>query len=296
MVRFLLKQDVEIFSMGVRSYAEDEKPHGILRHCQVDITNAAHIEAVLRSIQPDAIFHLAGVVRSPDPQEFYRVNTQYAAALFTALEQSNLCIPTLVVGTAAEVGTPTPEQLPICEDMPPKPLEHYGISKLAQTHIALAAWQRRQQPVVVARPSNIIGVGMPNHFVVQNFVRQIAAILRGVQEPVVRTGNLESARDFIPVEIVVEAFWQLLHLPSAFGEVVNVCSGSATPIAEVLSTLIMLAGQPIRHELDPALYRSVDVPVHYGSVAKFERLVGWKPSFSLHSVLQHLLTTSMKAL
>ena len=39
----------------------------------------------------------------------------------------------ILTGTSAEYGLVAKEQLPITEDTPAKPYDHYGISKLAQT-------------------------------------------------------------------------------------------------------------------------------------------------------------------
>ncbi len=287
MLRFLEAQGIAVHTIGSKAL---ESEH----HHVVEITNAAEIGAVLQSVRPDCIFHLAGVVRHPDPQVFYRVNTQYAVALLTALETNKLQIPTLLVGTAAEYGQPTPAQLPIREDMPPNPLEHYGISKLAQTLAALAAHKRSGLPIVVARPSNIIGAGMPQHFVVQSFASQIAAMQRGEIVSVLKTGNLASSRDFIDVSDMARIYWDLLQTPKAFGEVVNVCAGVATPIAAIVGTLTKLSGLDITVETDPALMRPVDVPVHYGSVEKLLLLLGYAPQTDLEASLEAILKASNK--
>jgi GDP-4-dehydro-6-deoxy-D-mannose reductase len=285
MARLLEQEGMTVHSIGA-------KPLPRQHHHQLDITSIEDIASVLREVQPAFVFHLAGVVRSAAVQDFYCVNTQFAVALLAALEQEGFKIPTLLVGTAAEVGQPRPEQLPIREDMPAAPLEHYGISKLAQTHVALAAWKRAGIPVVVARPSNIIGAGMPKHFVVQSFASQIASMMRGELPLVLKTGNLNSERDFISIDEVVKAYWQLVNTPAAHGEVVNVCAGVATPIKAIVSKLAHLSGLRIVVETDPALMRPVDVPVHYGSTEKFQHLLGYAPQTNLDEVLGEVLRAS----
>lgn len=286
---FLVERGIEVHSMGQRSPSTDA-----LRryHHLIDITSASEIMHVLHNFQPDYIVHLAGVVRHNDPQVFYRVNTGYAVALLTALEKFDRHIPTLFVGTAAEYGQPEPEELPINEDKSCKPLDHYGISKYAQTLEVLASYQRSGIPVVIVRPSNIIGAGMPAHFVVQSFATQIAKIRRGEQEPVLKTGNLQSSRDFISIEEVCKVYWDVLQKPAALGEIFNVCSGIATAISDIVTALTELSGLDIRVETDPALYRPVDVPVHYGSTEKLHNLLGYTPSCSLEKTLEHILKSS----
>lgn len=285
MAQLLEKEGLIVHSLGA-------KPLLRQHHHTLDITSVEEIAVALRTIKPVFVFHLAGVVRSAAVQDFYTVNTQFAVALLTALEQESLKPATLLVGTAAEVGQPRPEQLPIREDMPAIPLEHYGISKLAQTYAALAVWKRAGIPVVVARPSNIIGAGMPQHFVVQSFASQIAGMIRGELPPVLKTGNLNSERDFISVDEVVNAYWRLVNTTAAHGEIVNVCAGVPTPVKTIVSKLAHLSGLRIMVETDPALMRPVDVPVHYGSTEKFQRLLGYVPQTNLDAVLADVLKAS----
>lgn len=286
---FLVGRGIEVHSMGQRVPQTDA-----LRryHHLIDITSTSEINHVLKNFQPDYLIHLAGVVRHTDPQVFYRVNTQYAVAILTALERHEPHIPSLFVGTAAEYGQPRPEDLPLKEDVICKPLDHYGISKYAQTLEVLAAHKRSGLPVVIARPSNIVGAGMPAHFVVQSFASQIAKIRRGEQPPILKTGNLQSSRDFISIAEVCKIYWDLIQTPAAYGEVVNVCSGIATPISNLVTRLIELSGLEISVETDPALYRAVDVPIHYGSTEKLRRILGYTPSLLLQETLTEILETS----
>ena len=159
------------------------------------------------------------------------------------------------------------------EVFPARPVGHYGISKLAQTYVGLAA-ARTGRPVIVARSSSIIGPGMPEHIAIQSFARQIAAIAAGRQPPIIETGNLDSIRDFIDVADVARLYVRLMQTPRARGEIVHVCTGEGTSVRDILERMIKRSGLTIELRLDPARLRALDVPVYIGSTAKLRELLG----------------------
>ncbi len=279
----LEKEGVEIYTLSSQSFAKSP------RHHVVDFNNLSAMTSVLISIQPDFVFHLAGISHAFDPALFYQVNTQYAVRLLYLLEHASLGDrPVLLVGTSAEYGLISEEQLPIREDLPPQPYNHYGISKLAQTLEGLSA-AKKGRPVVVVRPFNVIGPGMPEHLVLQSFARQIAQITKGLMPPVIEVGNLESTRDFIDVHDAVDIYWRLIQTPSAWGEVINVCSGRETSIGYLLSRLVEIAGVTLDIRTNPSRFKQIDVKSHYGSVEKLRRLLGTLPVTSLDDSLESVM-------
>ena len=258
------------------------------RHRVRDITNIRELIAVLETVRPDYIFHLAGVLNDPDPVLFYRVNTQFAVALLQALRETGLVTcPVLLAGTAAEYGMVLPQDLPVREDLSPHPYNHYGISKLAQSLVGLSA-SREGIPIVIVRPFNIIGPGMPEHISIGSFARQVAHILEAKLPPVLEVGNLTAVRDFVDVGDLVGIYWDLIRTPSAHGQIINICSGRGVVIGDIVSRLIKLSGMPIEVKVDEARFKPIDIPVHYGSTDKLERLLGRTPRTDLDSTLQSI--------
>jgi len=283
LVRYLDSRGISVATMGVSASAAPS------HHRLDDVTDTAAMARILAQVRPDQIYHLAGIVHSADPGLYYKVNTQFAVALICALGEEGLADrPLLLVGTAAEYGDAAGDRLPIAETCCPHPYNHYGISKLAQTFEGLAA-VRAGQKVVVARPFNIIGPGMPDHISVRSFAAQIAKIRSGAHPPVLKTGNLSPARDFIDVEIVVKAYAALLETPAAYGEIVNICSGVPTRMADIVATLVRLSGVEIEVKTDPLRYKPVDVALSYGDAGKLRRLTGIAADFDLETSLRSAL-------
>lgn len=279
---------MEIHTLGRRPAC------GGVHHPLPDPGDLGAIAAALSTARPDYIFHMAGVSHAADVATYYRVNTLYAANLVQAAESVGLGDrPILLVGTSAEYGS-TADQGPVDEEAPARPLSHYGVSKLAQTQMARTV-ARQGRPVIVSRPSNIIGPGMPEHIAVQNFARQIADIVNHGREPVVDVGNLDAIRDFIDVDDVVALYARLVREPAAGGEVINVCTGEGTQLGDVLSRLIRIAGVPIEIRQDPARRKPGDVRSHIGNPTKLRRLVGAVPLTPLEVTLARIYRSVVDA-
>jgi len=118
-----------------------------------DATDAASLAGAVRGC--DLVFHLAGVRRATDPEEFLRVN---AGSTRLALEACLAEAPRLgrfvLAGSLAAAG---PSRLPRREDEPLAPVEPYGASKAEAERIAFSFADRL--PVTVVRPPRIVGPG-----------------------------------------------------------------------------------------------------------------------------------------
>lgn len=289
LLRYLDTIGIEAHTLSTKSTINHHPHHQIS-----DLLDAEAIKRILKSIKPDYIFHLAGVMHTGNPSIFYKVNTQFAVTIFYAMEKADIVnSPILIVGTSAEYGVVLSHQLPISEELSPHPYNHYGISKLAQTLEGLA-YYRKGHPVVIVRPFNIIGPNMNKHLVVQNIVSQIAMIKKGIKEPVIEVGNLNSKRDFIDVRDVVEIYWKLINSPSAYGEIINICTGESVSIKQILTTLTSLTQVEAEIRVKPSLLKPIDIPDHYGNTAKLKRILGYVPSLDIKASLSLILQEEIK--
>ena len=240
-----------------------------------DVSNIKRITAALEKAQPDYVFHLAGTALGDSAEDFFRTNVLYAATLLRALREASLDDrPILFVGSGAEYGRIEDDNLPITERTRCRPYNYYGMSKLMQTLTGLSAAETENRRIVIARPFNIIGVGMPDHLALASFARQVADVKKGKRPPIVEAGNLTASRDFIDVEDVVHLYWLLIRKEGAYGEVFNICTGVPRPTGDLLNLLIKASGMSIRVELVQNLHKELDIPVHYGSNEKLHRLIG----------------------
>jgi GDP-4-dehydro-6-deoxy-D-mannose reductase len=162
------------------------------------------------------------------------------------------------------------------------------VSKVAQDFLGFQYHLAYGLPVVRVRPFNHTGPGQSPRFVVPAFASQIAHIEADLQEPVMKVGNLDAARDFTDVRDIVWAY-HLALTQGEPGEVYNLASGRPQSIQGLLEMLLSYSQATIRVERDPDRYRPVDVPVVYGSAEKFRRRTGWEPQIPFEQTLRDTL-------
>ena len=201
-------------------------------------------------------------------------------SLLEAVRQECPLVRVLLVGSAAEYGFVGKEGFPVTESTPCRPLGPYGMSKYAATLAGINWFRQFGMKVVIARPSNIIGAGLSPNLFAGALLARAKEALATQGDPVVKVGNLESQRDFIAVEDVVEAYMLMLE-GDYWGEVFNICSGRPLKISTLAEMLLAHSSRPIRLEVDLALVRGDEVNVVYGDGEKARRLLGFQPQISI---------------
>ena len=121
-------------------------------------------------------------------------------------------------------------------------------------------------------------------FVVSAFAKQIALIEKGLQEPVIKVGNLDSVRTFADIRDTVRAYWLLVNKCKP-GEVYNIGGSETMTIKEMLNKLLKLSDKAIEVQVDPDLLRPSDVTLQIPCSDKFIQETGWKPEVSFDKTL-----------
>jgi len=257
---------------------------------EVDITDADALGTAVAAARPDAVYHLAAASHVGSswsaPVEVLRTNAEGSLNVLLAAEAAG-ADRVLLVGSAEEYGIVAPDQLPIAETAPLRPVTPYGASKVAAEVVGLQAFLGRGQPVVLARPFNHLGPGQSDRLVASTLAHQVARNERDGTD-VVRAGDLTPRRDFTDVRDVVRAY-RLLVTDGTPGEVYNVCRGVDVPVSAVAEALIGRARRPMRVELDPSRLRPVELPVLRGDPGKLRAATGWVPEIPLEQTLSDLL-------
>lgn len=256
-----------------------------------DILDADALCATFAKYRPEVIYHLAGdsdVGGSWDhPTDTFRANAEGTLNVLAAARSADV-ERVLVIGSADVYGRVTPDELPITESHPLRPVSPYAASKVAADYLAVQAWLGHSQHVVRTRPFNHLGPGQTTRFVAPALaMRIVTAEDSGTAD--IPVGNLSSQRDFTDVRDVVRAYRLLIERGSP-GEVYNVCSGSAIAVADLAEQMIALAASPLRLVSDPELQRPVDIPVLCGDNSRIREATGWAPEIPLADTLVDLLS------
>jgi GDP-4-dehydro-6-deoxy-D-mannose reductase len=256
---------------------------------QLDLLDLEATRAAVRGAAPEVVFHLAAqasVGRSWDaPAETLTANLAITANL---LEAVRLEAPDarVVAISSGEIYGP-PEYLPVDESARLRPQNPYAVSKAACDLLAAQYADARGMHVIRLRPFNHAGPGQGDDYVIGTLTRQVAeAEAAGASECVVRTGNIDSARDFTDVRDVTRAYVDAAGLEPG---VWNVASGRSTSVRELIELVRAAATIPVRHERDPAKVRVRDVPEVRGSAAKLHSATGWTPEVPLSQTVADAL-------
>ncbi|WP_129672200.1 GDP-mannose 4,6-dehydratase [Candidatus Chloroploca sp. Khr17] len=257
-----------------------------------DIEDPFAIDRAIAKAAPARIFHLAAQsypsASWEAPIHTLRVNVEGTVNLLEAVRRHVPTARVHIAGTSAQYGTVAPEAIPIGETHPMRPGSPYGVSKVAAELTGLQYHDNFGLHVVVTRSFNHVGPRQGDRCSIQTFCRQMAAIELGLQEPILRVGNLEPRRDFTHTRDVARALWLLLEHGQP-GEVYNLCSGQATRIGDIVQMVVERGRVPVEVQVDPARLRPSDEPILRGDNGKLCAATGWQPTIGMVEIVEELL-------
>lgn len=258
----------------------------------LNLNDAQALSELVAAIRPDHVYHLAAQA-SPrrsfaEPWETLENNIHAQLNLILACLTLNPPPRLLIVSSAEIYGPVQADQLPVTETAPFCPTSPYGVSKVAQDMLGLQYFLSHRLPVIRARPFNHFGPGQSEGFVAPDFAMQIARIEAGLQEPVIRVGNLSARRDFTDVRDVVRAY-RLLMERGTPGEAYNIASGQARSIQTLLDGLLRHSTAAIEVKTDPERLLPIDAPVIQGDASRLRQATGWEPAIPFEDTLLDIL-------
>jgi GDP-4-dehydro-6-deoxy-D-mannose reductase len=215
-------------------------------------------------------------------------NPRMQINLFEAMLQLGIDCPIQVALSSEEYGMVHPDELPINEDNPLRPLSPYAVSKVTQDMMAYQYFMSHGLKTIRTRAFNHEGPRRGDVFVTSNFAKQIALIEAGKQEPVIHVGNLDAMRDWSDVRDVARAYWLAVNRCTP-GDVYVIASGRSHTVRQMLDMLLEQSTVKVEVCSDPARMRPSDVMVLQGDSSKFEAQTGWKAEIPLQQTLGDLL-------
>ncbi len=260
----------------------------------LDVTDRAGVWDIIARTSPTHVIHLAGMAALPaaaaNPDAAWNVHLGGTLNVARAIMG---CVPECLlihVGSGQVYGASASDGLPMDETTLLTPTDSYTVSKAA-ADLAVGAMAKSGLRCLRFRPFNHIGPGQSEDFAVASFAAQIARIRAGREEAVMKVGNLEARRDFLDVRDVVAAYALAVMrgetVPS--GTILNLASGVAWRIRDLLDMLLAIAETPIAVETDKSRLRPNDIPVFLGNAGRANELLGWQPRFSLEQTLRDTL-------
>jgi nucleoside-diphosphate-sugar epimerase len=114
--------------------------------------------------------------------------------------------------------------------------------------------------------------------------------MKGLQDPILKVGNLESVRVVIDVRDTVNAYYLAMMNSEVNGQVFNVCGDVPFKMRFFTEKLIEISGlEDVVQEVCPNLYRPIDIHYQHGDSENLVQLTGWQPEYTIEQTLGDLL-------
>jgi NAD dependent epimerase/dehydratase len=230
----------------------------------------------------EIVLHLGAQIAIPysyvNPRDFFEVNV---------LGTLNVAQAALKAGVHRVVHISTSEvygsarQIPITELHPLEPQSPYAASKLAADKL-MESWHRSfALPVTVIRPFNTYGPRQSARAIIPTIISQALA------GDMLRLGSLEPRRDLTYVEDTVAGIIAAALAPGAVGETIQLGTGHAISIGEIVETVGTMMGKRLETELDPTRVRpqNSEVALLISQPELARTLLSWAPSTGLQDGL-----------
>ena len=254
------------------------------------ISDAARITAALRENGADAVMHFAAWLSVGesvrDPAGYYDNNVTGALSVLRAMVDAG--VKNLVFSsTAAVFGNP--EETPITEDHPTRPINAYGETKLAIER-ALPHYDRAYGLRSMAlRYFNAAGAD-PDGELGEDHTPELHVIPRAIDAALGRdsfqvfgedydTPDGTCLRDYIHVTDLAAAHVLALEAlrGGAASKIYNLGNGHPTSVRTVLEAVERVSGRPVPFTIGPR--RPGDPAVLYASSARIKRELAWQPRY-----------------
>ena len=253
--------------------------------CSADLLDRASVAQL-----PDDLPYVLHLASETVPLQF----SSYAPLLDSIEMTLNLCrhlrsgrmlfvSSCLVYGASRE---------PMTEDSLVAPRGGYGMAKaLCEEIVARSARvhdEGKALKTMIARPFNHIGAAMRPDLVIPSIVRRVREAPRG---GMIAMAGLDSVRDFLDVEDIVEAYFALLEIPEPSELIFNVASGQPTSIGDVVRAVARVLDKAIGGVSFAASANSADDTIAVvGNADRLRDATGWAPRSSLDESLRKLVT------
>jgi GDP-mannose 4,6-dehydratase len=260
----------------------------------LDLKHYYSIDKLLKNEKFDGVFHLAAQSHPPtsfkDPILTYEENVTATMNLITALEGSKtrlmFCSTSEVYGdTCKDVGKLT-------VDTPIKPSNPYGASKAAMDLYIQERTSNGFLDGFVTRAFSHTGPRRGKIFSISSDAYQIACMELGLQEKILKIGNLQTERVVIDVRDCVNAYYLLMLNPKSNGNVYNVCGSEVHKMQYYTDLLInssMFEYGEVEQKIYEPYYRPIDIQVQIGDSTELVNLTGWEPKITIQQTMEDLL-------
>jgi nucleoside-diphosphate-sugar epimerase len=239
-----------------------------------DLTDGARLTAIVREVKPAIIYHLAVHGAYPNETDADRIILTDVFGTWNLLKACAEVDYKLLInaGSSSEYGI---KPNAMRETDPLEPRSYYAVAKCAQTLVCGYRAHAESRPINTLRLFSAYGpYEEPSRFLPTVIRRCLAGRDLDTVPP-------ETARDFIYIDDVIEAFLRVDELSLQYGEVFNIGSGVQSTVRDVVRTAIELTGAKIKVNWGAMPARAWDTETWLADYSKARRALKWTPTTGL---------------
>lgn len=272
--KYLIEQGFDVYGTVI-----DEPKQ--TNHIQCDITKKSEVDRVFSVVKPDYVIHLAAIsfVGESNASLIYDVNVIGSENILKSLVDNGVNPKKVIIASSATVyGNQGQEVLD--ESMCPKPVNHYGASKLAMEYMVANYFDTFD--IIITRPFNYIGVGQEKHFLIPKIVDHFKEAKKEIE-----LGNIDVSREFNDIHYIIDIYYQLILCESR-SVVVNLSSNKPIKLLDIIDMMNEIAGYKIEVKVNPAFIREHEINSLAGSTEQLNKCIDIKQTPSLRKTLESM--------
>jgi GDP-4-dehydro-6-deoxy-D-mannose reductase len=256
-----------------------------------DLKDRSSLIRVFANNHFDGVFHLAAQSHPPtsffDPIGTWETNVMGSMNLISMVEKTQcklmFCSTSEVYGNTGRDG----HLIRVGDSILPS--NPYGASKAAIDLYMQERMNNGRLDGFITRAFSHTGPRRGKTFSISCDAFQLAQIALSGDKHSIRVGNLDTVRVVIDVRDTVEAYYNLMIHGGSSGKVYNVCGNIPRKMAYFTQKLIQIANMPdVETNVDPKLYRPIDIAYQHGDSYEVTKLTGWKPAIDIDETLKDL--------
>lgn len=266
----------------------EELPPEIISKVEViagDIRDPYLCQKITKNI--DIIFHLAAAISIPfsyiAPVHYVETNINGTLNILESALKNNV---KKVVNTSTSEVYGTAIYTPIDEKHPLQAQSPYSASKIAADKIAESYFCSYRLPIATIRPFNTFGPRQSARAIIPTIIIQLLS-----NRTKINVGNVEPIRDFTYVKDTVSGFIKIAESSASIGEVINIGSGRAVTIKELIHLTMKYTGRKAKIHKEEQRIRpeKSEVMALICSNKKALELLDWRPNYSLEEGLRETI-------
>lgn len=251
----------------------------------VDLRDAEAVRTAVADVRPDAVMHFAAATIVPesvgDPATYFAINTIGSHHLLAAMQEARVQ-RFVFSSTAAVYGVP--EQIPIQEDAPKRPINPYGLSKWMVEQ--MVGWYAAAYGLnaVSFRYFNVAGATERHgeHHEPETHIIPVALdVQRGKRDRFKLFGtdyptpDGTAIRDYVHVVDLVGAHLLALDMLDRPLGAFNLGTRDGFSVQQVVDAVERVTGKPLPIEYGPR--REGDPPALVADSTRAQTILGWRP-------------------